>query len=494
MASMRTHAMRMTSGILSFALHKVNARENISKFYGELDEDLVSFSVIELEGDSEKQHAFVEAATHKLNSYLSPPVVVSHNGCVALAWQTWQDSLEIIPTEYEKERLSLALAAIAKAIDARADGALVEDIATTYEGPDIDGVTCFIKGGGRTQGVTYSPLLFTAEQLGCTIEEEKQEEQQTEPEWWEKYIYHPGEDDDRSVSPLLLCGGEALLFPEDFMLIVGPRKSGKSTFISSIVATATCDDVQALNLSRPEGQERMNVVIFDTEQSRKDIEDKDELTKSLTGGSLDFVRFKLKGESPTLITKAVNDYIKTRAPQIAIIDGVTSLIPGGDINDERSSVELVKNIQRWSKDGTAIIGVIHPGGSALGNHKARGHIGSEAENQAEVICYLSGKDDGVRKIVFESRHYDHPKPFSFIKDDDGLHVISDEKGRLSTSWADFDWQDYMEPGISYTRDWMCNTLRQFKPDITTKYLNVRLSSDVKDGILNKDGIMYILKE
>lgn len=190
-------------------------------------------------------------------------------------------------------------------------------------------------------------------------------------------------------------------------LLIGKKKSRKTLFISWLI-------------SQYQGQIDTDIMLFDTEQGRRHVWRLREKIYQLTGVYIP--TFYLRGKSLEERRQIIDGTLKhwpTR-PRIIIIDGIRDLI--SNINDPDQSTDLILWLERLILSyNIHVVNVLHINKT---DNNARGHIGSELLNKAEITIELEKDEASGSTIVKCESSRDKPfEDFSFTHGDDDLPVL-----------------------------------------------------------------------
>jgi len=192
---------------------------------------------------------------------------------------------------------------------------------------------------------------------------------------------------------LLSIQGQTIGALQSYVVVSGLPKSGKSTFITSMVASSFNNyDIFGMKLQTL--PERNKILYIDTESSEydfykhmnriKDVANVNELPTF-------FDSFCLRKENPKTIKLMIEAYLQNN-PQcsIIIIDGLLDLVLSA--NDELES-RLTVN---WIKEITTIynlllIGILHTGKN---EGKTLGHLGSNTDRWAQSTLSVKKEESG----------------------------------------------------------------------------------------------------
>lgn len=185
--------------------------------------------------------------------------------------------------------------------------------------------------------------------------------------------------------------------------LTGPPKSGKTTVIGFIIATAFShfnDRAQSLDIETSFANGR-DVVYLDFEQhisSTQDLQDKVLKYAGLSQTPDNLFIYNLLEMSLDERREVVNLVFAEHKMHLLIIDGLADILTS--VNDEEKSNALIEELALLaSKHNTAVVVVIHEN---KGGGSVRGHLGSQIERKCAGL--ISIKKDRERKIhSIESR-------------------------------------------------------------------------------------------
>lgn len=221
----------------------------------------------------------------------------------------------------------------------------------------------------------------------------------------------------------------------NFCVIIGKAKSRKSFYIG-ILASAVAGN--NLILGRYEGRlpkEQRDVVYFDTEQGKYHVQQAQKRICRLNKKDKleNLYLYHLRALKPSDRVKVIEAVIYANANiGFVVIDGVRDLVTS--INDEEQATNISSKLLKWSEERNIhIIVVLHQN---KGNAFARGHLGTELTNKAELVLSVT-KQNGNEDISIVKPEYSRglqPEPFAFtIIDGLPKAVESYEENTESTS-------------------------------------------------------------
>ena len=214
----------------------------------------------------------------------------------------------------------------------------------------------------------------------------------------------------------------------------GKAKSGKTFFLSIVMAACLTDKVLALerhtDLTDHTDLKPLRVLWIDTEQSQQSTQEilRDRIIP-LMGESVESVKsvvdtnffaFNLRGLGFEKRGKMVDVAIRAIEPDIAIIDGVKDLMT--DINDAVQATLIMEKLMALAKEKKCcIVCVLHQNKSEQ-DRNMRGSIGTELTNKAfEVFqCEVINESDTFKVTHTYSRKQKMKQKLFYRVNDQGL--------------------------------------------------------------------------
>ena len=227
-------------------------------------------------------------------------------------------------------------------------------------------------------------------------------------------------------------------FPRgDLTTVTGPAKSGKTFFLTMLMACAVRRQVLALERIR---QEPLRVLWYDTEQSRyttkRILVDRIGALLADEGGTEAFpdeqyYAFNMRDKMPRERVDYLELAIQTYRPDICIIDGIADMLE--DINNGPDSVHLMQQFQMLATNFNCnITMVIHLNrtGEKL---NLRGWLGTLMLHKSYDVfnCDRISKEEAFTAELTLSRHFSRKEPLCYTIGDDGLPVLSDADKRTA---------------------------------------------------------------
>lgn len=235
--------------------------------------------------------------------------------------------------------------------------------------------------------------------------------------------------------PLMTINGTPIATQGNHSLLVGKKKSRKTLFIVWLISEYLKQNPDNAN----------KILLFDTEQGKKHVYKIREKIYQIT--KLYVPIFYLRGQSPAerkdFIRHTV-EFWKT-PPVWIVIDGIRDLM--SNINDPDESTDLIVWLEKITlQKNVHVTNILHLNKT---DNNARGHIGSELLNKAEVTIEMElDEKNGCTNVKCESSRERGFDTFSFTHDKDGLPVVvgtpiggsiiavDEKRKRLETIFAD----------------------------------------------------------
>ena len=210
--------------------------------------------------------------------------------------------------------------------------------------------------------------------------------------------------------PLITINGVTVCTAENHSLIIGKKKSRKTLFITWLIHQFFLQNKGTEN----------DILLFDTEQGKSHVWKVRKKIKKLTGFELPI--FYMRGMSPKERRDFVANTVKywPKRPRIIVIDGVRDMM--SNINDADESTELIVWLEQIILTyNLHICEVLHQNKT---DNNARGHIGSELLNKAQVTIELElDEKSGVTIVKCESSRERDFETFSFTHGADDLPEV-----------------------------------------------------------------------
>jgi len=245
---------------------------------------------------------------------------------------------------------------------------------------------------------------------------------------------------------LLTIQGENILSMQNYCIISGLPKSGKSTFTTSIVASGlNTFDIFGMKLQCLPG--RNCICYIDTESSEYDFYKHMGRIKNVANLNelpINFDSFCLRKEDPINIKNMINSYLQFNPNcSIIIIDGLLDICL--NYNDEiecRKVVSWIKEI--CTINNIVLIGILHTGKN---EGKTLGHLGSNTDRWAQSTLSVKKTETGTfilepkflrSSAGFKPIEIEYSKEQNkFIEISTGV-IVEDKKNKHFTEYTDND--------------------------------------------------------
>ena len=170
----------------------------------------------------------------------------------------------------------------------------------------------------------------------------------------------------------------------ELVAVCGKAKSGKTLFLSMIMACCLTNKVLALERVSGDGKP-LRVLWLDTEQSQQSTQEIMlkriiPLAGDINGFDECFYSYNLRGLGYETRRELMEVAINTLHPDLVIIDGIKDLVT--DINDAVQATQIMEQLMMLAqKNNCCIVNVLHQNKSEA-DHNMRGSIGTELTNKA----------------------------------------------------------------------------------------------------------------
>ena len=200
----------------------------------------------------------------------------------------------------------------------------------------------------------------------------------------------------------------------NFSLLTGKAKSRKSFLISAVTSAVLSNDLIHGKYKGQLPEEQSDVVYFDTEQGKYHVQQAQK--RICRQAKIDKPKnlhiYHLRALKPSERLKVIEAVIYANDNiGFVVIDGIRDLVTS--INDEAKATEISSKLLKWSEElNIHIVVVLHQN---KGNAFARGHLGTELINKAELVLSVT-KQNGNEDISVVKPEYSRgiqPESFAF---------------------------------------------------------------------------------
>ena len=171
----------------------------------------------------------------------------------------------------------------------------------------------------------------------------------------------------------------------ELVAVCGKAKSGKTLFLSMIMACCLTNKVLALERIAADNEGPLRVLWLDTEQSQQSTQEIMlkriiPMAGNINGFDECFYSYNLRGLGYETRRELMEVAINTLHPDLVIIDGIKDLVT--DINDAIQATQIMEQLMMLAqKNNCCIVNVLHQNKSEA-DLNMRGSIGTELTNKA----------------------------------------------------------------------------------------------------------------
>lgn len=207
----------------------------------------------------------------------------------------------------------------------------------------------------------------------------------------------------------------------NFSLIIGKAKSRKTFLITLALAGAVSSKPIFDTFAGTLPKDKKRVIFIDTEQGEYHVKKVAERVIRLSGieNPDNFDVYALRKFDTKQRNAIIEDIIRnTPDLGLLVIDGVRDIVTS--INDEEQATDLANKLLKWTEERRIhIITVLHQNKS---DFNARGHIGTELINKAEITVSVTvdSHDKEISKVESEYCRHKEFEPFAIRINDNGL--------------------------------------------------------------------------
>jgi len=190
---------------------------------------------------------------------------------------------------------------------------------------------------------------------------------------------------------------------ENYIVISGLPKTGKSTFLSAIIGSAMLPDYQDnFTMKLQPIRARPKICYIDTESSQFDFYRQIDRIKlfGLVSNLPDKIQcFNTREDQPGVIRMYTEQYLINNPDcSVLIIDGLLDLCI--NYNDEVETRKLTNWFKKITKIyNILLIGILHTG---KGNGESLGHLGSNVDRWSQSVLTIN-KDKGTKQFIMTSK-------------------------------------------------------------------------------------------
>lgn len=199
----------------------------------------------------------------------------------------------------------------------------------------------------------------------------------------------------------------------NFVTFSGQAKAGKSTFLSSTIASAYNSFKSLYSIELRPVENRPVIAYWDTESSQFDFYrqlEKIKIQATIAELPKTFNAFCVREDEPKLIRQLIEEYLKlTPQCSILIVDGLLDTLD--NFNDEIESKKTINWLKYLTKTyNILLIGVIH---LSRKDNVLLGHFGSMLERYSQTVLeVVKDKETGI--IEMKPKYMRSDKDFMSI--------------------------------------------------------------------------------
>jgi hypothetical protein len=198
--------------------------------------------------------------------------------------------------------------------------------------------------------------------------------------------------------------GIPLLTKKSLSLLIAKAKAGKTTVAAWIISQSILTNTRVLWIDTEQG-------LYYASRTQHWILSIAGLTSS---ECLEF--YDLKIHAPNVRIEIIEYLISSKRFDLIVIDGIRDLV--FDINSPEEATNTATNLMKWAEVYDChLLNILHQN---KGNEHARGHLGSELVNKAELVLKVSQDDE--KQIIVEPE-FCRGEPF------DAFAINRDETGK-----------------------------------------------------------------
>lgn len=289
--------------------------------------------------------------------------------------------------------------------------------------------------------------MVRSDDTGCTARDDKLEQQLQQQRVTPLTVLSP-------LESLFRMYGLPCFYRGELVAVCGKAKSGKTFFLSLLMACALKQKVLALERA---AEQPYKVLWLDTEQSAQSTQDimlhrimPLAEQKQLDGKS--FYAYNLRGLGYEVRRRMMELAINRQQPDLVVLDGVKDLLT--DINDAVQATFLTEQLMALAqKYHCCLLCVLHQNKGEQ-DRNMRGSIGTELSNKAFEVFQCELLEDTrlfkVSQTLTRKLHIDQKLYFRIDEQgsprecDAPKEQPRDEKGRYASYGAEAKWESFNE--------------------------------------------------
>jgi hypothetical protein len=314
--------------------------------------------------------------------------------------------------------------------------------------------------------------------------QQTEQQQQTINEQLQQRKYNPEKTPEKK-EVIFTVGGSICGTAQNFCIITGLPKTGKSTVTAGIIASVfNAYEIFGCKLTFP--AQRRAIAYFDTETAEYDFYAQIDRIKRFAGlinAPEQLHAYNFREDNPEIIIKLITEHLKTIDTPIIIIDGLLDLIY--DFNDAVASKNVISLLKRWGKIyNCLIIAILHQGKNTGGN--TLGHLGSMTDRYCQTTIEIIRENNGLTiapKLLRSDKYFN---PIHLINNNGNFYISENENEKTD------DLTDLARQVIKQTNDYdtLVNTVAEYSGKSKAAAKKI-IKSWIVTGLIKKEGNEYI---
>lgn len=187
---------------------------------------------------------------------------------------------------------------------------------------------------------------------------------------------------------------------QNFVIISGAPKTGKSTFTAALLASAiNKGSHEVFKIKLQPLKQRNKLAYFDTESSQYDFHKQIERLKKFANIKIlpkNFSAFNFREDSPGTILQLIETYLKENLEcSVIVIDGILDLLL--NYNDETESRNLIIWLKKITKIyDILVVAILHTGKNS---NETLGHLGSNTDRWAQSTLLVQRNKESDQLVL-----------------------------------------------------------------------------------------------
>ena len=246
----------------------------------------------------------------------------------------------------------------------------------------------------------------------------------TQKPWFEEIAVDLSAPRPQRPEPIFTLNGMPVVVEQGITGIVGRQKSGKTTDIVTMVASA----ISRKSIIGFNARPGVSIALIDNEQSRQDVEDEiDDIfyyAGQKRGPVPGLYIYSLGTDSPDELKDKVERIVREARPTVTIIDNLMNLTY--DFNSTAEASSLFMTLRRLAiETNTAFVTVVHTNAGSGSEGKAMGNVGSTLHRYCYIILRNAKTEDDRFTIKCDDNRKNRFEPVTYTKDAHGHIELND---------------------------------------------------------------------